>query len=198
MHRRLFQLWILNESYALAREVRETKRRSLVHFGIVSGSVITLSWRFQKTAWDPLKCAGTNVDHWSIFVSFLTWWAHCTGACKKLHEANWSAREWTQIIGPFWYRFWLGDHIVMTFDSLILFLSLVLLGFFLHMTRITSVVRLTCCTSIGSFLKHSPHHANYSRLFQSICWFSYFFLRHDTYLYLEKWNCHLPVSNSSQ
>ena len=113
MHRRLFQLWILNESYALAREVRETKLRSLVHFGIVSGLVITLSWRFQKTAWDPLKSAGTNVDHWSIFVSFLNWWAHCTGACKKLHEANWSAREWTQIIGPFWYRFWLGDHIVL-------------------------------------------------------------------------------------
>ena len=174
MHRRLFHLWILNESYALAREVRETKRRSLVHFGIVSGLVITLSWRFQKIAWDPLKSAGTNVDHWSIFVSFLTWWAHCTGTCRKLHEANWSAREWTQIIGPFWYRFWLGDHIVMTFDSLILFLSLVLLGFFLHMTRITSVVRLTCCTSIGSFLKHSPHHAHYSRLFQSICWFFLF------------------------
>ena len=174
MHRRLFQLWILNESYALAREVRETKRRSLVHFGIVSGLVITLSWRLQKTTRGQLKCAGMNADHWSILVSFLNWWAHCTGACKKLHEANWSAREWTQIIGPFWYRFRPGVHIVMTFDSLSCLDSLVLLGFFLHMTRITSVVRLTCCTSIGSFLKHSPHHAHYYRLFQSICWFSYF------------------------
>ena len=36
-----------------------------------------------------------------------------------------------------------------------------------------SVVQLTCCSSAGSFLKHPPHHAHYSRFFQSIRRLSY-------------------------
>ena len=160
--------------------VGATKRRSLVHFCVVSGLVNTLYWHLEKPAWGQRKCARPNADHWSILISVLAWWAHNTGIWKSLLGISWSARDQTQIIGPFWFRFWLGEHIILAFEkaclgsaevratkrrSLVHFnvgsdlvstLWWLLSVEFGHMTRITSVVGLTCCTFADSFLKHSP------------------------------------------
>ena len=84
-------------------------------FCVVSGLVSTLCLRLEKPAWGQRKCARPNADHWSIVMSVLAWWAHNTGIWKSLLGVNWSACDQTQIIGPFWCRFWLGEHIVMTF-----------------------------------------------------------------------------------
>ena len=58
-------------------EERGNKRRSLVHFCVVSDLVSTLCWRLQKTTRGQLKCARMNVDHWSILMSFPSWCANC-------------------------------------------------------------------------------------------------------------------------
>ena len=84
-------------------------------------------------------------------------WEICNGTLNNLID-NWCLWVQTQIIGPFWCRFWPGELNI---------------GHYSLVWLLYRVVRLTCCSSAGSFLKHSPHHALYSRLFQSICWLSY-------------------------
>ena len=84
-------------------------------------------------------------------------WEICNGTLNNLID-NWCLWVQTQIIGPFWCRFWPGELNI---------------GHYSLVWLLYRVVRLTCCSSAGSFLKHSPHHALYSRLFQSIRWLSY-------------------------
>ena len=135
---------------------------------------------FENACLGSTEVRATDADHWSILMWVLAWWAHNTGIWKRLLGVSWSARDQTQIIGPFWCGFWLGEHIILAFENaclgsaevratkrrslvhfdvgsdLVSTLWWLLSAEFGHMTRITSVIGLTCCTFADSFLKHSP------------------------------------------